>query len=85
MTPADRVNAAVAELADALRMQLRAELLAERTDPPALVDVAEAGRLLNLSRTTTYGLLDRPGGIRTHKVGRRRLVARADVLAFASR
>lgn len=84
MTSGDRVAAAIAELAEALREELRAELDARRDGPPALLDVAEAARLTGVSRTTLYGLLDRPGGIPTLRVGRRRLIARDAVDRFAA-
>jgi len=83
MTPADRVNAAVAELAAALREQLRVEMAEARNDPPSLIDVPEAARLLGVSRTTAYTLLDAPEGLPTVRVGRRRLIRRVDVEAFA--
>jgi excisionase family DNA binding protein len=86
MSPADRVNAAVAELAAALRDQLRAEIEAAHDEPPTLLDVASAAHLLGVSRTTLYGsILDRPGGVPSLHVGKRRLVRREDVESFASR
>lgn len=85
MTPQDRVAAAVAELAAALRDEVRAEIEARQSDPPALLDVAGAARVVGVSRTTLYGLLDRPGGIRSHRIGRRRLIARVELDAFANR
>jgi excisionase family DNA binding protein len=85
MTPEDRIRAAIGELADALREQLRSELAASRNDPPALVDVAEAARVLGVSRTTMYAsILDQPGGVRSLAIGRRRLIARSDLDAFAT-
>ena len=78
----DRVAAAVAELADALREQLRAELAARRDDPPTLLDVPSAASALGVSRTTAYNLIA-SGQLRTVKVGRRRLVPRSAVEGFA--
>jgi excisionase family DNA binding protein len=83
MTPSDRVAAAVAELADALREQLRAEFEARQAEPPALLDVDAAARRIGISRTTLYSLADRPGGVPSLHVGRRRLFRRADLDAFA--
>jgi excisionase family DNA binding protein len=81
----DRVSAAIAELTDALRAEVRAELASRRDEAPAVLrDVPEAARALGVSRTTLYGLLDRPDGLRTIRVGRRRLIARAAVEAFAT-
>ena len=85
MSPADRVVAAVVELAAALREQLRVELEAARNEPPTLLDVASAARQLGVSRTTLYGILDRPGGVPSLHVGKRRLIRRADLEAFAAR
>jgi excisionase family DNA binding protein len=53
------------------------------TDPPRLVRVEEAARLLGIGRTTVYDLL-RSGRLRSIKIGRRRLVpveAVAEVIA----
>lgn len=38
------------------------------------VTVAEAGRLLGISRATAYALAGKPGGIPVIRLGRRRLV-----------
>ncbi len=85
MSPGDRVAAAVVELADALREQLRAELDVRQDAPPALLDVATAARALGVSRTTMYStILDQPTGVRSLRVGRRRLVSRSDLEAFAA-
>ena len=43
----------------------------------------EAARRLGIGRDTVYGLI-RDGAIRSHKVGRRRLVSAAAVAAYAS-
>lgn len=78
---ADRIAAAVAELVEALREDLRVDV--GQPEPPTLLDVDQAAKALGISRTTLYGLLDRPGGVPTIHVGRRRLVARSAVDAFA--
>jgi excisionase family DNA binding protein len=74
-----RLEAALAELADAIRAELHAEL-AERHDPPQeLLSVAQTARRLGLGRTAVYDLFGR-GELRSLKVGRRRLIP-ADALA----
>lgn len=50
--------------------------------PPLLVSPGEAARLLSISRTAMFELLA-DGAIPSGKIGRRRLVAVADVEAFA--
>ena len=69
----DRVEAAVAELADALREEFRAETPAA-PEPPRLYSVAEAGKLLGVSRAVAYRYIT-SGQLRSRKIGRRRLVS----------
>lgn len=52
-------------------------------EPTLLVTISEAARLLNLSRPTVRKLLGQPGGLRERRVGRRRLIPRASLEAFA--
>jgi excisionase family DNA binding protein len=74
-----RLEAAVSELADAIRAEVRAEL-ADRTDgPPELLSVAQAALRLGVGRTLAYDAIGR-GQLRSVKVGRRRLIP-ADALA----
>ena len=52
-----------------------------RTDPPLLLNVEEAARLLGIGRTTLFALIDQ-GRIQTVRLGRRRLVVRAGLERF---
>lgn len=45
------------------------------TEPPELLTVETATRLLNIGKSTTYDLI-RAGRLRSVKIGRRRLVPR---------
>lgn len=74
---ADRVELAVRELVAALRAELRPP-----PEPSALVDITTAARMLQVSRTTLYVLMDR-GELPSRHVGRRRLVSRTAVEAYA--
>jgi len=53
------------------------------TEPTALVDIAEACRLLGLSKSTLYGEI-RTRRLRSIKVGARRLVPRTAIDAWIS-
>lgn len=70
---------ALAAAADALRAAARSPRAAAA--PPDMLSVDDAARRLGISRTTLYQLADR-GGLRTVKVGRRRLVAASDLAAY---
>lgn len=80
------------DLADALRpivAQLVAEALAARsavaTDAPdRLLGVEEAAAALGIGRTATYELIAR-GRLASCRVGRRRMVAAADLRDFIER
>lgn len=74
----DRVELAVRELVEALRAELTPP-----PEPPALVDITTAARLLGLSRTSVYTLMD-TGALPSRKVNRRRLIPRADLERFAA-
>jgi len=54
------------------------------TEPPLLVGVREAARVLGLGRDTAYQLV-REGRLRAVRVGRRVLVPRAELEAFIAR
>ena len=58
-----------------------AELNEPRVDPPLLLNVEEAARLLGIGRTTLFSLIDQ-GRIQTVRLGRRRLVVRAGLERF---
>lgn len=74
---ADRVSLAVLELVAALRDEL-----APPPEPPALVDIATAARLLGISRTSLYAALD-SGQLASRHIGRRRLISRDVLEAYA--
>ena len=73
-----RLEAAITELADALREELRTDL-ADREGPPELLSIEQASRRLGIGRTAAYDAIGR-GELRSVKVGRRRLIP-ADALA----
>lgn len=82
----DRVEAAVAELAAALREELRAELAESRGAAHGrqeLLSIAEAARRLGVGRSLLYSMIG-TGQVRTVKLSRRRLVP-ADALADVAR
>lgn len=75
-----RLDAALAELAAAIRDEFAATAAQRAPDgPPALLSIAETARRLAIGRSALYGLIA-AGDLRTIKVGRRRLVP-ADALA----
>jgi len=74
-----RLESALAELADAIRAELRAELAAREAGPPDLLSVAQASRRLSIGRSALYDAIGR-GDLRSIKIGRRRLVP-SDALA----
>ncbi len=76
----DRLAAALAELADALRAELRAEMSPHEA-PDRLLNIATAAAMLSLGRTAVYAELQ-AGRLRSVKVGRRRLVPAAAVAEF---
>jgi excisionase family DNA binding protein len=77
----DRLGAALAELVEALREEVRTEAVARPSAPDRLLSVDEAGAALALSRSVVYGEIA-AGRLRTIKVGRRRLVPAAAIAAF---
>jgi excisionase family DNA binding protein len=77
MTP--RLEAALAELADALLDELRSE--AAPTDPERLLDVTEAAALLGVGRSRLYDELT-AGRLKSVRVGRRRLVPASSIAGF---
>jgi excisionase family DNA binding protein len=69
----DRLEAALAELAAAIRDELRAELAERAGGPPELLSIPAAAERLSIGRTALYDAIGR-GEVRSVKVGRRRLV-----------
>lgn len=77
-----RLEAAVVELVEAVREELRSELASATIDRPArLLSITEAAELLGLSRTRLYGEL-RSGRLRSIHVGRRVLVPSSAIAEF---
>jgi len=76
----NRIEAAVAELVDALR----AESSPPDTDPPRLLSIAEAGQALGVGRSLLYNELS-AGRLRSVKVGKRRLVPANAVREYVGR
>ena len=77
----DRLAAALAELAAAIRADVLAEVAPVANAPDRLLSVDEAAAMLGLGRTATYGELQ-AGRLRSVKVGRRRLIPAEAVSAF---
>lgn len=82
---ADRLALALEELVDALRAEVREELLAaapRREAPVELVSVAEFARRAGIGRSSAYlGVSD--GSIRSVKVRGRRLVPASELARLA--
>jgi excisionase family DNA binding protein len=74
LAAADALAAAAAALRDAAHAS-------QDDGPPALLSVEEAARRLGVGRTVAYGLI-RSGELRSHRIGRRRLVSAAAVAEF---
>jgi excisionase family DNA binding protein len=71
----DRLAAAVSELVAALREEAGSVAL---DAPDKLLSIDEAAHALGIGRSLTYDLISR-GGLRTVRVGRRRLIPAAAV------
>jgi excisionase family DNA binding protein len=76
-----RLEAALAELAEAIRAEIRAEAAPFPGAPDLLLSVADAARLLGIGRSRLYAEIGR-GDLRTIKVGRRRLIPASSVEKF---
>lgn len=74
-----RLTAALSELVEALREELRAE--AGPPAPDRLLDIEEAAATLGLGRTSVYGEMS-AGRLRSIRVGRRRLIPAAAVAEY---
>lgn len=69
----DRIAAAVAELADAIRADVLVKLAPVANAPDRLLGIDLAADTLGIGRSATYDLLG-AGRLRSVKIGRRRLV-----------
>ena len=79
----DRLEAAIRELAAALREELVAEAPAADA-PPRLLSIEQACAALGgIARSTLYQLLDR-GELRSVTVGRRRLIPASAIAEYAA-
>lgn len=75
----DRLALALAELAEAIRAEVRAE--AAPAGPDRLLSVDEAATALGLGRSLTYGEMA-AGRLASVKVGRRRLIPSGAIAAY---
>ena len=57
----------------------------EEKEMKSLLSIDEAALELGICRTTLYSLLDAPHGVRTTRIGRRRLVAACEITQFVER
>ena len=73
----ERVRALAIELVEALLEVARFEA-GRSIETPKVVSIEEAAGMLGIRRTALYGLIQR-GEVRTHKVGRRRVVSVASI------
>jgi excisionase family DNA binding protein len=80
MTP--RVQAAMAELIEAMAEAVRTEAAAGPAAPDRLLSVDEAATMLGLGRSKVYGDLIASGRLPSVKVGRRRLVPSTSIATF---
>lgn len=69
----DRLAAALTELAEAIRCEIRAELAGESGQPEQLLSIPLAAKRLGVGRTAVYSEIQ-AGRLRSIRVGRRRLV-----------
>ena len=77
----DRLEAAIAELAEALREELRREAVAGPPAPDRLLSIDEAASSLGIGRSRLYDEIG-AGRLRSIKVGGRRLVAAGSITDF---
>ena len=76
-----RLDAALVELAAAIRAELRAELEVTAAAPERLLGIDEAASALGLGRTALYGEIAKRR-LRSVTVGRRRLVPAGAIAEF---
>lgn len=79
----DRLEAALAELAAAIREEIQATDARAAGGPEQLYSVDEAAGLLGIGRTALYGEIQ-ASRLRSVKVGRRRLVPASAVGAYSA-
>ena len=77
----DRLTAALVELIEALREELRSEAMVDPRAPDRLLSIDEAASALAIGRSALYGELA-AGRLRSIKVGRRRLVPAAAITTY---
>jgi excisionase family DNA binding protein len=77
----DRLSLALAELAEALLEEVRAEAGAAPRAPDRLLDIESAAAMLSLGRSKVYAEIG-AGRLRIVKVGRRTLVPAASIAAY---
>lgn len=77
----DRLVAALAELVEALRAEVRAEAEAGARAPDRLLDVESAAGALSIGRSALYSLIG-SGELRSIRVGRRRLIPAASIAEY---
>lgn len=76
-----RLDAALAELAEAIRAEVRAELATPGDAPDRLLSVDETAAMLGIGRTAAYGELQ-AGRLASVKVGRRRLIPAGAIRSY---
>jgi excisionase family DNA binding protein len=77
----NRLEAAMAELIEALAEAVREEADARPAAPDRLLSVDEAGAMLGIGRSSVYAEIQ-AGRLRSIRVGRRRLIAAAAIAEF---
>ena len=77
----DRLTAALAELVEALREELRTEAHADPRTPDRLYAIPETAERLAVGRTMVYDLIGR-GELRVIRVGRRVLVPAGEISRY---
>jgi excisionase family DNA binding protein len=79
----DRIEAAIRELAEALREELGAEARAQASAPDRLLSIDEAAQMLGVGRTTLYQEIQ-AGRCRSITVGRRRLIPESALAEYVN-
>ncbi len=80
----DRLASALAELVDALRAELAADLTRDAGAPERLLSIPEAAQALGgIGRTRLYGEIQ-AGRLRVIHVGRRVLVPASSIAAYSA-